>query len=443
MNIVHKPDAPFSPINDPKYQHTPVECSVSVATEVVPPVPKRKRKRKGSFNYVLRGHVLRAAEAVAGLPGQELKITTTSELLIREPHATDAPVDCQLKYDERPTKKTYDREKLEQIIYNDEASPFSGEHSAVTMRRLQAFRYVPDPEPTMSRPQPEARRASDNMIDVDVSHLEEYFSDDDPETTEEDFELDEDVFAEFIDDDGTVQGTSEMTDADETTQREVIDLITPSPPTPPVPTPATSASTPAPPEPAVPTRSQRSNGLSALPTTPMAPFMRSHLPSPAPPSSVIPSLIPSRRIATCFRTAEVLRLLSPFPPGTMLHFELYACVVKSSRNTSTKIQDFTLADLFFPQRPPYLQAAYALWAGSRLFDHDSAAFLGGDGAGNKMCRAILQVVKGGGRGDALSPIRGNQGGMNLNQAKSTEFKMLSIWEATWDDVQYVKGIVEP
>ena len=432
MNTIHKPDAPFSPINYPKYQHTLIQHSVSVATEVPAPVAERKRKRKGSFSPVLRRHVLRAAEAVAGLPRQERKNLTTGKCFIKDQTTTDIPVGQDLEHDGQPTNEHYDRKKVDQSSSKDEAPVGSGELSAVTLRKLQAFRYVVDPGPTISRPRQEAERLPNNMKDVDIPNLDAYFSDDDPEVDEEDFELDQDVFADFIDQEGIVQSTPEMTDINQTAKCEVVDLITPSLPNPPSPAPTTR-------DPVDPIRSQRRVFEPSPSTSKIQPFMRSKFPELAPTSSLLPSLVPARRVTTCFRIAEVLRLLSTTNPGTMLRVELYARVVKSSRNTQTKIQDFTLADLFFPQRPPNLQAAYSLWTDSQLFDNDSGAFLGCAEEG-KLCRAILQVVKGG-RVETSSLIRSSQGG--INQSSSPDIKILNIWEATWDDVQYVKGIVEP
>jgi hypothetical protein len=182
------------------------------------------------------------------------------------------------------------------------------------------------------------------------------------------------------------------------------------------------------------------------PFVPMSPFVRSSLPQLTPPQSILPSLIPHRRIPTLFRIAEVHRLLASLPPGAPpQRIELYATVVSSRRDFHKKTQEFTFADLFFPQRPPYLSGTYIAWTICDLFDEDSAPFLD-PASGRKLCRTIVQASKKSWNGNARqvgsSPLNmqgGSRGGGK--EADVLEVEVLNVWEATWDDVKYVKGIV--
>ena len=184
------------------------------------------------------------------------------------------------------------------------------------------------------------------------------------------------------------------------------------------------------------------------PLIPLSPFLRSSLPQPAPLQSLIPSLIPHRRIPTLFRIAEVHRLLATLPPAAPpQRIELYATVTSSHRCLDTKIQEFAFADLFFPHRPPYLRGTYTAWQLRQLFDADSAPFLKPPNSG-KLCRAIVQVTKNSTTGNAKqtgsSPLQGSSGSQGgVKEGAALEVEVLNIWEATWEDVEYVKGIVEP
>ena len=155
----------------------------------------------------------------------------------------------------------------------------------------------------------------------------------------------------------------------------------------------------------------------------VTPFLRSNLPQPVPSQPFIPSLIPHRHIPTLFRIAEVHRLLARPPlvePPERI--EIYATVVSSRRGLHTKGQEFTFADLFFPNRPPYLCGTYTAWQLCELFDEDSAPFL--DSAEwSKPCRAIVQITKtlqtGTSRRSESSPPV-----VNLGVAKEVEPKLM-------------------
>ena len=173
---------------------------------------------------------------------------------------------------------------------------------------------------------------------------------------------------------------------------------------------------------------------------PMSPFIR-------PPAAVlvaspnpIPGLHASGRIITCFRLAEMIReISSPSPPSTI---ELFATVKTSVRNQGSTIQFFTFADLFFPQRPPYVQGVYSRYTESEHFDDDSRPFLksGQEGRG-MLARAVV------GTQPKLSkqPLQSQKNRFVANEEtlNQMELEVLSIFECPWEDIEYTKGIVMP
>ena len=173
---------------------------------------------------------------------------------------------------------------------------------------------------------------------------------------------------------------------------------------------------------------------------PMSPFIR-------PPGAVlvaspnsIPGLHASGRIVTCFRLAEMIReISSQSPPSTI---ELFATVKTSMRDQDSTIQFFTFADLFFPQRPPYVQGVYSRCSESELFDEDS--------------RPFLKAVKGGRGISARAIVRPQPKSskqlvhnrkINFLASEETsglmDLEVLSIYVCSWEDIEYTKGIVMP
>jgi hypothetical protein len=172
----------------------------------------------------------------------------------------------------------------------------------------------------------------------------------------------------------------------------------------------------------------------------MSPFIRPSAAVLVASPNPIPGLHASGRIITCFRLAEMIReMSSPSAPSTI---ELFATVKTSVRNQGSTIQFFTFADLFFPQRPPYVQGVYNRCTESELFDDDSRPFLkaGLEGRGMlahvivgtrlKLSKQLLQSQK--------SRFVANE--ETLNQM---ELEVLSIYECPWEDIEYTKGIVMP
>jgi hypothetical protein len=182
------------------------------------------------------------------------------------------------------------------------------------------------------------------------------------------------------------------------------------------------------------------------------PFLRAKAPKPVVQRSPISNLTSRTRILTCFRTAEYFRAISSSPPSNLL-IELYAIVTFSIRVAN--IQHFRFADLFFPNRPPHLQGTCTTWQGSELYEDDTRRFLGVSKEQRKLCRAIVRPKR------LAHPPKTPLGSSPLAKRSATdsrspdptsweatqisplgaEVEVLNIWEATWEDVEYVRGIV--
>ncbi|KAF7507949.1 hypothetical protein GJ744_009983 [Endocarpon pusillum] len=196
----------------------------------------------------------------------------------------------------------------------------------------------------------------------------------------------------------------------------------------------------------------------ALPKGPSTtPFLRPSFPRPVAARPSIPNLTSEKRILTCFRTAEYLRAISHSSSTPGLLVELYALVTSSTR--VGRAQHFTFADLFFPQRPPHLHGTCTTWQGSELYEDDTRPFLGTTRGHGRLCRAIVRpkrltdpcgvslgssplVKRSAAEGGSPGRENGNGNGETGNiSALGSEIEVLNIWEAAWDDVEYVRGIV--
>lgn len=151
------------------------------------------------------------------------------------------------------------------------------------------------------------------------------------------------------------------------------------------------------------------------------PFARPPFPSKVLDRSPILGLSSSPLLRTCFRIGEALNAAT-VASHTNLDplIELYARVTYSQRVGVE--QFFQFADLFRSERPPFLNGSYVGWKSVELWDCDSKYFLGETGKG-RMARCV--------------------GKLKRDEKKRGSWKMVifSIWEASWDDVGYVKGIV--
>jgi len=151
------------------------------------------------------------------------------------------------------------------------------------------------------------------------------------------------------------------------------------------------------------------------------PFARPSFPTKILDRSPILGLSSSPLLRTCFRIGEALNAAT-VASHTNLDplIELYARVTYSQRVGVE--QFFQFADLFRSERAPFLNGSYVGWKSVDLWDCDSKYFLGESGKG-KIARCV--------------------GKLKRDEKKRGSWKMVvfSIWEASWDDVGYVKGIV--
>ncbi|KAG7006245.1 hypothetical protein G7Y79_00015g038350 [Physcia stellaris] len=162
--------------------------------------------------------------------------------------------------------------------------------------------------------------------------------------------------------------------------------------------------------------------ISLTPDGKPLPFIRPQFPTPLLPRSPIPGLSPTTFLRTCFRIGEALNAASLALRGSSdAIIELYCRVKHSGREANGYKQYFEFADLFSPDKPPSLDGVYAIWTGVDLWDYDSRAFIEGKGQG-KMARVIGRIKRGDG-------------------GKGWEMNVLNIWEAGWDDVAVVKGVI--
>lgn len=95
--------------------------------------------------------------------------------------------------------------------------------------------------------------------------------------------------------------------------------------------------------------------------------------------------------------------------------ELYARATVSRREG--RKQHFVFKDLYH-DKPPYLEGTYELWDQARLWDLDSKPFLKARGPGI-LSRVIARTKR---------------------EGQKWRLEILNVWEASWDDVNYVAGI---
>ncbi|KAL8829715.1 MAG: hypothetical protein Q9170_006054 [Blastenia crenularia] len=152
------------------------------------------------------------------------------------------------------------------------------------------------------------------------------------------------------------------------------------------------------------------------------PFIRTPFPAPVHDRSLVNGLSSRTLLRTCFRIGEALNAGSlALRTRQDSVIELYARVIHSERPTGTVKQHFQFSDIFSPDKPPFLKGTYGLWKGVEIWDQDSKVFLGDKGKG-KMARVVGRI----GRDETTRDL---------------VLTVLSIWEAGWDDVGFVKGIV--
>lgn len=146
------------------------------------------------------------------------------------------------------------------------------------------------------------------------------------------------------------------------------------------------------------------------------PIVRVPFPSQVRDRSPVIGLSSAKVLRTCFRIGEAINAgRDAVKNNKDVLLEVYARVVESSRVEG--IQTFVFCDLFHT-KPPYIKAEYpsTIWKGSALHDIDSGRLL----AGNRMCRCM---------------------GTMRREEKEWTLQVLNIWECTWEDIEWVKAIV--
>ncbi|KAI4943137.1 hypothetical protein J4E91_009577 [Alternaria rosae] len=147
------------------------------------------------------------------------------------------------------------------------------------------------------------------------------------------------------------------------------------------------------------------------------PFVRPPFPKAVRDGSSIIGLSSDLLLRTCFRIGEVInQSCQASKSGKHIMVEMYARVLASER-TGTE-QQFTFCDLFHA-KPPYIKAVYnaAIWKSVQLFEYDSRRLL----QQGRICRCI---------------------GTMKREDKEWIMIVLNIWEATWEDIEWVQGIVD-
>ena len=153
------------------------------------------------------------------------------------------------------------------------------------------------------------------------------------------------------------------------------------------------------------------------------PFIRQPFAKPVRDRPVIHALRSEPVLRTCFRIGEALNAACAASSSNIDSvIELYARVTSSTRERepSSSKQHFQFADLFTPDKPPFLNGVYTLWRGVELWDHGSRVFLGEAGKG-RMARVV--------------------GKMRIEKKGDWMVVILCIWQVDWDEVGLAKGIV--
>lgn len=141
---------------------------------------------------------------------------------------------------------------------------------------------------------------------------------------------------------------------------------------------------------------------------------------PFPPSvrdrSPVIGLTSDTLLRTCFRIGEAINQgCYASKTSKQAIIELYARVFDSELTDTQQL--FTFCDLFHA-KPPYVKAAYsaAIWKSVELFEYDSRRLL----HKGRICRCI---------------------GTMKRDGKDWVMVILNVWEATWQDINRVEGIV--
>lgn len=156
--------------------------------------------------------------------------------------------------------------------------------------------------------------------------------------------------------------------------------------------------------------------------TGVKPVVRTPFPRPILDRSPLFGASSGTMLRTCFRIGEALKEGSASArSNNNVIVELYARVTSSHREG--RKQHFVLHDLYH-DRPPYLEGICQLWNQSKLWELDTRSFLtAGKQSEGVMCRAIARMKR----------REGADG-------KGWLLEVLSIWQASWEDIDFIAGI---
>jgi hypothetical protein len=148
------------------------------------------------------------------------------------------------------------------------------------------------------------------------------------------------------------------------------------------------------------------------------PIIRPPFPAPVRDRSPIMGVSASNYLRTCFRIGEALNEgCQAARCNKNVILELYAKVDSSWRESADGKQHFLFSDLFH-NRAPRIEGVYNLWKENELWAHESGQFLSAKGD-KRLCRCIGKMKR---------------------EKSVWMIIVLNIWEATWDDVDHVRGI---
>ena len=430
----------FTPVNGLTY------VSYSVHDKASSPSATSEEINSPTPTLALRAMILAAIEGIEKPSGRKRKRPRNPPALCIKQGKKESINKDETKFEisEDPSidKIALFKSHPELVLVSDDPPPSNqeaavlGQLSATKLNKLCPFKFTPAQNADLA-----PRNSPNDASDYDTFPEEDLAYDELDVAISSDgdhFELDEHAFAQLLASEDTISQSTPRTNKYDLQRLNSKGALSSS--ATPTPTPKLlSANGPHQPQFKTPSRPLQSVNPK------VSPFLRSTLPPAAPQGSQIPSLAAHRRIPTLFRIAEVHRLLSTLSAGTSQRIELYATINSSHREHQTKTQSFVFADLFFPSRPPYLQGSYAAWKICKLFDEDSGTFLDENGGKGRLCRAIVEIKKDNNNSGAragsspLRYVRDSPGGGQLTDALQVD--VLNIWEATWEDVEYTRGIV--
>ncbi|KAG9187538.1 hypothetical protein G6011_05409 [Alternaria panax] len=145
------------------------------------------------------------------------------------------------------------------------------------------------------------------------------------------------------------------------------------------------------------------------------PIVRPSFPESVRDRSPVIGLSSNSLLRTCFRIGEVVnQSCQASKSGKHIMIEMYARILTSERIGTE--QQFTFCDLFHA-KPPYIKGSYsaAIWESVELFEYDGRRLL----QQGRLCRCI---------------------GTMKREEKVWAMTVLNIWEATWEDIEWVEGI---